>query len=190
MSSSRIAPGDLADERVRTPAGDGPAAQSERGRRSSPWTWRWRDRLVLALRLDGRARPVRDRRGDRPLHGLSRDPVPAPGPAVHAAGDRQSQSQTGGILDPLLGTALLTLIGIALAFPLAVSSAVWIAEYGRPSWLARVVESSIEIVAGHARHRDRAVRPGDLPARPVRTAVVPRRRRRRVRALVHRGRAR
>jgi len=35
-----------------------------------------------------------------------------------------------------------------LALPLALASAVWLAEYGRPSWLARVVESSIEIVAG------------------------------------------
>ena len=43
---------------------------------------------------------------------------------------------------------LLTVIGIALALPLALASAVWIAEYGRPSWLARIVESSIEIVAG------------------------------------------
>jgi phosphate transport system permease protein len=58
------------------------------------------------------------------------------------------QSQSGGFLDPLIGTALLTAIGVALAIPLAVSSAIWIAEYGRPSWLARVVESSIEIVAG------------------------------------------
>jgi phosphate transport system permease protein len=59
-----------------------------------------------------------------------------------------SQSGTGGFLDPLVGTALLTAIGVAIATPLAVSSAVWIVEYGRPSWLARVVESSIEIVAG------------------------------------------
>ena len=63
-----------------------------------------------------------------------------------------SQSQTGGILDPLIGTALLTAIGIALAFPLAVASAIWIAEYGQGGRgresLARVVESSIEIVAG------------------------------------------
>ncbi len=58
------------------------------------------------------------------------------------------QSQSGGFLDPLIGTVLLTVIGIALAGPLAVISAIWIAEYGRPSWLARVVESSIEIVAG------------------------------------------
>ncbi len=35
-----------------------------------------------------------------------------------------------------------------LAAPLAICSAVWVTEYGRPSWLARVVESSIEIVAG------------------------------------------
>jgi phosphate transport system permease protein len=59
-----------------------------------------------------------------------------------------SQSHSGGFLDPLIGTVLLTVIGIVLAFPLAIASAVWIAEYGRPRWLARVVESSIEIVAG------------------------------------------
>ena len=59
-----------------------------------------------------------------------------------------SQAGTGGFLDPLLGTGILTLIGIALATPLAVGAALWIVEYGRPSWLARVVESSIEIVAG------------------------------------------
>ena len=38
--------------------------------------------------------------------------------------------------------------GSLLAVPLAVTSAVWIVEYGRPRWLARAVESSIEIVAG------------------------------------------
>jgi len=59
-----------------------------------------------------------------------------------------NQAGSGGFLDPLIGTALLAIIGIAVALPLAVASAVWIAEYGRPTWLARVVESSIEIVAG------------------------------------------
>ncbi|HEY1451361.1 MAG TPA: ABC transporter permease subunit, partial [Solirubrobacteraceae bacterium] len=44
--------------------------------------------------------------------------------------------------------ALLTLIGIVLAVPLAVGGALWVAEYGRPTWLARMVESSIEMVAG------------------------------------------
>lgn len=59
-----------------------------------------------------------------------------------------SQGQSGGFLDPLLGTALLTLVGIVLAVPLGVCSALWVAEYGRPSWLSRIVESSIEVVAG------------------------------------------
>jgi phosphate transport system permease protein len=59
-----------------------------------------------------------------------------------------SQAGSGGFLDPLLGTMTVTVIGIALAYPLGIASAVWIAEYGRPTWLARVVESSIEIVAG------------------------------------------
>jgi phosphate transport system permease protein len=57
-------------------------------------------------------------------------------------------SVSGGFLDPLIGTAVLTAIGIAIALPVGVCSAVWIVEYGRPAWLARLVESSIEIVAG------------------------------------------
>ncbi len=58
------------------------------------------------------------------------------------------QRGSGGFLDPILGTMLLTVIGIALATPIAVGIAVWIVEYGRPSWLARAVESGLEIVAG------------------------------------------
>jgi phosphate transport system permease protein len=63
-----------------------------------------------------------------------------------------TQAGSGGFLDPLLGTLLLTAIGVAFALPLAVVSAVWIVEYGQGGRvrqaLARVVESSIEIVAG------------------------------------------
>jgi phosphate transport system permease protein len=58
------------------------------------------------------------------------------------------QRKTGGFLDPIIGTLLLIVIGIAIATPIAVGTAVWIVEYGRPSWLARAVESGIEIVAG------------------------------------------
>jgi phosphate transport system permease protein len=121
---------------------------SKRGRRSSPWTWRWRDRVVLAcawtagLGLCAIAAAIVLYMGYRGIEYLR------PGLLFTRPAIGQSQSQTGGILDPLIGTALLTLIGIALAFPLAVTCAVWIAEYGRPSWLARMVESSIEIVAG------------------------------------------
>jgi len=126
----------------------GSPPSTKRGRRSSPWTWRWRDRLVLAcawtagLGLCAIAAAIVLYMGYRGIQYLR------PGLLFTRPAIGQSQTQTGGILDPLIGTALLTLIGIALAFPLAVACAVWIAEYGRPIWLARMVESSIEIVAG------------------------------------------
>ncbi|GAC1317533.1 MAG: phosphate ABC transporter permease PstA [Thermoleophilaceae bacterium] len=59
-----------------------------------------------------------------------------------------NQSRSGGFLDPLIGTVLLTLVGIAIAAPLGVAVAVWLAEYGRPRALAQAVDSGIEIVAG------------------------------------------
>jgi phosphate transport system permease protein len=119
-----------------------------RGRRSSPMSWRWGDRLVLAaawgagLLLCLIAAAIVLYMGYRGIQYLRPSLIftrPQP------SGD---QASSGGFLDPLLGTMLLTLIGMVLALPLALASAVWIAEYGRPTWLARVVESSIEIVAG------------------------------------------
>ncbi len=125
-----------------------PPPTSKRGRRSSPLTWRWGDRLVLAcawtagLGLCAIAAAIVLYMGYEGIEYL-RPSLLFTRPAISL-----SQSHSGGILDPLIGTALLTLIGIGLAFPLAVTCAVWIAEYGRPTWLARVVESTIEIVAG------------------------------------------
>ena len=54
----------------------------------------------------------------------------------------------GGYLDPIQGTLLLTALGTVIALPIGVATAVWLSEYGRPSWLARAVESGVEIVAG------------------------------------------
>jgi phosphate transport system permease protein len=65
----------------------------------------------------------------------------------HPSGE-VDQSQSGGFLDPILGTILLTLIGIVIATPIAVAAAIWVVEYGRPAPLARAVESGIEVVAG------------------------------------------
>jgi phosphate transport system permease protein len=119
-----------------------------RGRRSSPLSWRWRDRIALAcawgagLGLCLIAAAIVLYMGYRGLEYL-RPQLLVSRPALST-----SQDANGGFLDPLIGTALLTVIGIAVAVPLAVGSALWIAEYGRPSWLARIVESSIEIVAG------------------------------------------
>jgi len=58
------------------------------------------------------------------------------------------QSQSGGFLDPIIGTLIVAAIGIAIAAPLGVALGTWLSEYGRPSWLARTVESAIEIIAG------------------------------------------
>jgi phosphate transport system permease protein len=58
------------------------------------------------------------------------------------------QSQSGGFLDPIVGTLIVSLLGIAIAMPVGVALGTWLSEYGRPAWLARTVESAIEIIAG------------------------------------------
>jgi phosphate transport system permease protein len=123
----------------------------QRGRGSSLRTWRWSDRLVLGaawlagLSLCAIAAAIVLYMGVRGIQYL-RPSLLFSHPAVGT-----KQDQTGGFLDPLLGTALLTAIGIAIAAPLAICSALWIVEYGqgrRARRLTRVVESSIEVVAG------------------------------------------
>ncbi len=122
--------------------------QSGRGRRSPIRTWRWTDRIALALAwgaglaLCAVAAAIVIYMGYRGVQYLSPELlVSHPQPST-------SQQGSGGFLDPLEGTALLTVIGLVFTFPLAVGAAIWIVEYGRPTWLARVVESSIEVVAG------------------------------------------
>ena len=58
------------------------------------------------------------------------------------------QNASGGFLDPLEGTFIITAIGIAIAAPIGVALATWISEYGNDSPLARAVESAIEMIAG------------------------------------------
>jgi phosphate transport system permease protein len=124
------------------------AAGPRRGRSSSMRTWRWSDRLVLlaawaaGLTLCAITAAIVLYMGFRGIQYL-RPSLIFSRPASGAA-----QSRTGGFLDPLLGTMLLTAVGIAIAAPLAICSALWVVEYGRPGWLVRVVESAVEIVAG------------------------------------------
>ncbi len=59
-----------------------------------------------------------------------------------------SESSSGGFLDPLLGTVIVALMAMAIAFPLGLGIGVWLSEYGNPSWLARLTESTIEMLAG------------------------------------------
>ncbi|HXB63616.1 MAG TPA: ABC transporter permease subunit [Solirubrobacteraceae bacterium] len=119
-----------------------------RGRGSSIRTWRLSDALVLVaawgagLTLCVVVAAVVIYMGVRGVEYVS----PALVFSRPAAG--LAQNQTGGFLDPLLGTLLLTAVAVAVAAPLAICSALWLVEYGRPRWLTRVVESAIEIVAG------------------------------------------
>jgi phosphate transport system permease protein len=125
-----------------------PPRQSGPGKRSSPLSWRWTDRLALAfawiagLGLCAVAAAIVIYMGYRGIQYLR------PSLLVSRPNVSLDQATSGGFLDPLEGTAILTVIGMLLSFPLAVCTALWVAEYGRPSWLARVVESSIEVVAG------------------------------------------
>jgi phosphate transport system permease protein len=59
-----------------------------------------------------------------------------------------AQNETGGLLAPIIGTALVTVMALLIAVPLGVGVAVWLTEYGRPKGLARVVESTVEMFAG------------------------------------------
>jgi phosphate transport system permease protein len=58
------------------------------------------------------------------------------------------QSETGGFLDPMIGTVLLTVLGTAIAAPIGVGIAIWLTEYGRPASLARFVEAGVEMLVG------------------------------------------
>jgi phosphate transport system permease protein len=57
------------------------------------------------------------------------------------------QSHSGGFLDPMIGTLTMAVMGTLIATPIAVATAFWAVEYGRPRWLATIVETSIEMVA-------------------------------------------
>ncbi len=58
------------------------------------------------------------------------------------------QNTSGGFLDPLEGTFIITAVGTVIAAPIGVALAVWLSEYGHDRPLARAVESAIEMIAG------------------------------------------
>lgn len=67
--------------------------------------------------------------------------VESPAPAV-------KQDEAGGFFDPILGTFMLTGLGILIAAPVGIAIAAWLSEYARPRALARAVESAIEMIGG------------------------------------------
>ena len=71
-----------------------------RGRRSSPMSWRWGDRLVLVAAWIAGILAVPDRRRDRPLHGLPRHPVPAPEPDLQPPAGQRRPGRLGRLPRP------------------------------------------------------------------------------------------
>jgi phosphate transport system permease protein len=54
----------------------------------------------------------------------------------------------GGISTPLLGTILLTLTGTAIAFPVALATAIYMTYYTRKGWLGEGIGLAVDILAG------------------------------------------
>ena len=123
------------------------APRRHRGRRSSVRSWRPRDQVVWLLAwlagmllclVAGSIVVFLAVKGIAYLR---------PSLLVQSPSASVNQSSSGGFLDPMIGTLTMALIGTVLATPLAVATALWVVEYGRPRRLAALVETAIEIVA-------------------------------------------
>ena len=123
------------------------APRRHRGRRSSVRSWRPRDQVVWLLAwlagmllclVAGSIVVFLAVKGIAYLR---------PSLLVQSPSASVNQSSSGGFLDPMIGTLTMALIGTVLATPLAMATALWVVEYGRPRRLAALVETAIEIVA-------------------------------------------
>ncbi len=56
--------------------------------------------------------------------------------------------RAGGIYPALVGTFLLTALAMLIALPLGIFTAVWLTNYGRPTWLVRILRVAINTLAG------------------------------------------
>lgn len=57
-------------------------------------------------------------------------------------------TEAGGILTPLIGTVLLTLIGIAIAYPFSVATAIYLAFYAKKGKMRTLIKTAIDILSG------------------------------------------
>jgi phosphate transport system permease protein len=116
-------------------------------RRTAP-TWRLRDRIGLALAwtLGGLFCAITASivvymliQGVKYVRPEMFVTHPAPG---------FDEADTGGFLDPLIGTFLVGAMAMAIAAPVGIGIGVWLSEFGRPFALARLAESTVEMIAG------------------------------------------
>ena len=68
---------------------------------------------------------------------LTTDPNPS---ALHA--------EAGGILTPIIGTVVLTVLGITVAFPFALATAIYLCFYAKNGIFKTIVKSAVDILAG------------------------------------------
>jgi phosphate transport system permease protein len=59
-----------------------------------------------------------------------------------------NEKMSGGISSPILGSLILTLIGIAIAFPWSLVTAIYLNEYAAKNKLASVLRIGIDILSG------------------------------------------
>jgi len=58
------------------------------------------------------------------------------------------ESQAGGISTPVIGTILVTVVGTLIAFPWALSTAIFLAEYGGNKITTKYIRLGVEVLAG------------------------------------------
>jgi phosphate transport system permease protein len=124
------------------------APPRRRGRRSSVRSWRRGDQLTFVLAWTAGISLCLITAAIVVFLAVKGLRYLTPGLLVTSPSASVNQAQSGGILDPIEGTITLAVIGTLIATPLAVISALWVVEYGRPRWLVGAVESSIELIAG------------------------------------------
>ncbi len=125
-----------------------PPAPRKRSARDSSASWRWTDRLGLAIAWILGVTFLVITVGLVVFLCVQGIRFIKPELFVTSPSAGFSESETGGFLDPLIGTFAMVIMAMALAFPAGLGIGVWLSEYGRPAWLARVTESTIEMIAG------------------------------------------
>lgn len=77
---------------------------------------------------------------------LSFEFLTAPPNASARASDFQEES--GGILTPLVGTVILTVMGIGIAFPFSLGTAIYLCFYAKKGVFRTLVKTAVDILAG------------------------------------------
>jgi len=57
-------------------------------------------------------------------------------------------AESGGIITPIIGTSLLTIIGIVMAFPFALSTAIFLVFYSKKGLFKNLVKIAVDILSG------------------------------------------